>query len=159
MKKIIALILLLAVCVVYAATETHTTGTANVSSAHHQSTATNYGMMKKAAIVMSAGELDGTVTEAIDSIHGIVMRISIDVTGTDGDYTVTLRDENDITIFSAANLDSDPTADFSYAVYEDDTEGNPWAGVPVGGVMDLVVTDAADLTAMTVSIYYLDFWR
>ncbi len=161
MKKLITLFVLLFVaCLVYAASETHTTGTANVNSKHHQGTQTNYSMFKKITVTQT-GTPPADFTEALDSICGIILRISIDVTGTDGDYTITLRDENDITIFTKANLDSDPTADFSYAVYEDDTEGNPWAGVAVAGVLDLIMADGDDasLTAITVSIYYLDFWK
>ena len=69
-----------------------------------------------------------------------------------------LRDESDITIFTKT-LNSGSAQDFAYAVYEDDTEGNPWAGVPVQGVTDLVITNAADVNGVDVHVYYIDFWR
>lgn len=154
MKKILYYVaaLLLCVGIVWATvTETHTEGAgANIQ---------RFSGMKKVAVVFEAADLDSTVTETIDSIYGIVYRITIVPSGTDGDYDVALTDENSITIFEQTGLDSDPTASFAYVLYEDDTEGNPWGGVPVGGAMTLTITDAAALTGLTVSIYCFDFWQ
>ena len=161
MKKfaIFLLVLFVAYFAYATVTETHTVGVKSTSRAHYKNTAPNFSIMGKVSIVFEATDLDSTVTETFESIYGIVLRIVIDATGTDGAYDVLLRDESDVTIFTKTALDSDPAADFSYAVYEDDTEGNPWAGVPVGGTMDLVVTDAAALTGLTVHVYFLDFWK
>ena len=140
------------VSVAFAVTETHFEGSGG-------GRARNSAF--KVVSITQTGTPPADFTEAIDSIYGFVYRIVIDVTGTDGDYTITLADENGITIFTKASLDSDPTADFAYAVYEDDTEGNPWAGVPVGGTISLTMADGDDasLTAITVKIYYLNFWK
>ena len=138
--------------IVYGVTESHSEGSRGGRS---QDSAF------RVVSITQTGAPPADFTEAINSIYGIVYRIVIDVTGTDGDYTITLRDENDITIFTKANLDSDPEKDFSYAVYEDDTEGNPWAGVPVAGAMDVIMADGDDdaLTAITIKIYYIEFWK
>ena len=160
-KWMLAVLLpILFISLVYAVSETHTTGTRSLDYTNHKNTAANYSTLKKVTLTQT-GAPPADFTETLDSIHGIVLRIVIDVTGTDGNYTITLADENGITIFTKANLDSDPSVDFSFAVFEDDTEGNPWAGVAVGGTMSLTMADGDDasLTAITVSIYYLDFWK
>jgi len=152
MKKFIWVLVLCLLGVCWAVTEVHTQGTGAAQR--------TYPKLMKASVTFTAVELDAEVIETLNSIHGVVLRIVIDVTGTDEDYTVLLRDESDITIFTKANLDSYPSADFSYAIYENDSEGNPWLGIPVSGTIDLVVTDAEELalSAMTVHIYYIGYW-
>ena len=155
-KNLFILLLLSAVCVYAAVTEVHTTGTKSTDYTNHKNTAQNYSTLKKVSVTFANADIGaGATTETLDSIYGIVLRIVIDETGGDADFDVLLRDESDITIFSKTGL----AADAAYAVYEDDTEGNPWGGVPVGGAVDLLVTDAGDSTALTVHIYYLDFWK
>ena len=158
MKKLIVFLIMLVIAgILYATvTETHTTGTKSTAFTSHKNTAPNYSTLKKIAVAFENADLGvGGTTETLDSIYGIVLRITIDESGGDADFDVALTDEVGITIFTKTGL----SADASYAVYQDDTEGNPWAGVPVGGTMNLTVTDADSSTAMTVYIYYLDFWR
>ena len=160
MKKVIVLLLFLAcICIAYATvTETPTVGTKSLNRGHYRNSASNFSMIGKVSIAFEATDLDSTVTEALDSFYGIVYRIVGDSSGTDTDYDVLLRDESDKTIFTKEGLTS-ASEPWGYAVYEDDTEGNPWAGVLVGGGMDLVITGAAGLDGLTIHIYYLDFWK
>ena len=99
-------------------------------------------------------------TETTEEIYGIILRITIVATGTDTSFSITLADENAKTILTKSGLStaSDP---YGYAVYEDDTEGNPWAGVPVAGALSLTMADGDDatLSAITVKIYYMSFWK
>ena len=147
MKKLFIMLALCLVAIAYGLTETHT-------SRKWQGTDRASKMTFKKCVVSTTDVND--FTEALDNIYGIVNRIAIDQTGTEASYTVTLRDENDITIFTKTVTGGD----VAYAVYEDDTEGNPWAGVSVGGIMDLLVADAngESMTQLDITIYYLSFW-
>ena len=142
-----AVMVLIIVGAAWAVTESHTEGSGSPRKAATK--------LRVATVSYVTADFpnDNAVTETLDSIYGIVMRITVDVTG--GTLDVLLRDESDITIFTKTGI----AADVGYAIYEDDTEGNPWAGVFVGGAMDLLVTNADEETALTVKIYYIDFWR
>lgn len=154
MKRILLILLLVsvAVIVIAAPTETHTSRSP-IAGQHAGERA-----FKKCTI--TATDVNN-FTESLDVIYGVVMRVAINNTGADANFAVTLLDENDIEIFTKTGIDGDPdTTNYGYAVYEDDTEGNPWMGVPVAGSMSLVVADANDasMTSLSVSIYYFSFW-
>jgi hypothetical protein len=59
-----------------------------------------------------------------------------------------------------AGTQGDPVIKQPYAIYEDDTEGNPHPGVCVGGTMTLTVANAEDasMTGIDITIYYIDTW-
>ena len=99
-------------------------------------------------------------TETINSIYGFVYRIVIDSTGTDTDFDVIVKDENTVTIFTHTTLTS-VSEPYGFAIYEDDTEGNPWAGVPIAGAMTVELANGDDdaLTAITIKISYIEFWK
>lgn len=136
---------------VYGVTQTQSEGAAGGRA--------RYSAFKKLTIA-ATGTPPADFTETLVPVYGIIYRIVIDTTGADTDFTITLKDENAKTIFTGSNLSS-ASEPYGYAVYEDDTEGNPWAGVPVGGAMTLTMADGDDatMTAISVHIYYLEFWR
>jgi len=93
----------------------------------------------------SAKKLTATITpttasdanssdRATAGIYGIADRITIATTGTDTVFGVIVKDENAITIFSKSDCNTVQTP-LSYALYEDDTEGNPHKGIPVMGLL------------------------
>lgn len=151
MKKwLIAGLFMLIAAYIYAATETH-----NEDEKGGQQ---RYSRFQKISVDFTEAELDAGVTEALDPVYGFVYRIVIDSNGTDTSWSLTLRDESDITIFTNTALTSASEPN-SYAIYEDDTEGNPWNGVPVGGIMDLVVANGAGLDDLDVHIYVISYWK
>ena len=150
MRNIIVCIMLCLGLICYAAiTETHSTGAG--------SSAPTYSQLKKVRI----GELDDAVTSTatLRRIYGFVNRIAIIPTGTEVSYTVALRDENTVNIFSATLNAASGTQ--SWAVSHADTAGNDFGGVPVAGVMTLVVDNVASttLTDLSVDIYYTEHWN
>ena len=121
-----------------------------------------YSTLRKRTVTITEEELnDSPDTVAVTSIHGIILRVTLvtEASSNDADWDFLLRDENDITILAKEALDSTSSQDFSYAVFEDDTGGDPHSGVAVGGAMDVVVTDATGLKDLAVNIYYLELWK
>jgi len=100
-------------------------------------------------------------SETISPVYGIVKRIVIKNTGNDDAFDVSLTDENGVSIFSKTSIDGDPNTQYGYAVYQDDTEGNPWEGVAIGGEMVLTVANAANksMTRLDITIYYISYWN
>ena len=78
MKKFIAGLILVMAIGAYAITETHTTGTRSTLYTHHKNTASNYGTLKKVAITQT-GAPPADFTETLDTIHGVILRISISI--------------------------------------------------------------------------------
>ncbi len=121
-----------------------------------------YSTLRKRTVTFTETELnDSPDTATVASIYGIVLRVSLVTSSdsTDSDWDFLLRDENDITILTKDALDSTTSGDFSYAVFENDTGGDPHSGVAIGGAMDVVVTDAIDVNGLDVNIYYLELWK
>lgn len=137
--------------VLFGVTETH-------SNAVH-STQRASSTLKSVTVTSTGDPNTDEFTEVIDSIHGVVTRVVVDTNGTDTDFTVTLKDENAVTIFSGASLSSadDPNG---WAVTEDSIDGDACAGVAITGTMSLAVTDCNDATLNSVSviIFYIDSW-
>ena len=109
--------------------------------------------------ITETGTPPGDFTETLDHIEGYIDSIVIDSTGTDTNYTITLTDENAVTIFSGANLTS-ASEPYRYAISEADTDGNDFRGARVSGTCSLTMADGDDasLTAITVKIYYRRCW-
>ena len=145
MKKLLIFLVISGVLAAFLwATETHSGGVFTPSG-HTES-------LHKAVIVDV-----NNFAETLDSIYGEVKRIVIDTAGTDTAFSVVLQDENLATIFTKADCNS-VLEPLSYMVYQDDSEGNPWPDVPVGGAMTLTVSDANGLTAVSVTIYFKEYW-
>lgn len=88
------------------------------------------------------------------SIFGELQRITIIADGTDTDFTVTVKDGNDITLFEKTDCNT-ALLPLSYMIYMDDTEGNPHGDVPVAGLLtvDTNDIDPNNLTSLTVIFY------
>lgn len=92
-------------------------------------------------LVVSLDDKDvGNQTISTNAIYGIVNRVVIDSNGTDTDWSVTLKDENAIALFTKTDCNS-AEVPYGYAVYYDDTEGNPHYGIPICGVLQILTAD------------------
>lgn len=98
------------------------------------------------------------ITQTVMAIYGYAERITIDQTGTDTVFEVTLKDENAITIFTKTDCNSED-GDYTYAIYEDGTDGTGFKGVPVSGAMVLYIVDANGLSDLSVVVYYKEELR
>lgn len=97
-------------------------------------------------------------TETLDSFTGTLDRIVIDANGTDTDYSITLKDENAYTLFTKTDCNTSD-GDYSYMLYQDDKEGNPWPNIPISGACSVVVADANGLDNLNIVIYYHRYWQ
>ena len=107
------------------------------------------------AAPVGTGFLENTLLDQPFGIFGSVERISVSATGTDTAFTVSLKDENLVTIFTATDFNS-VSLPTSYAVSQADTAGTNFLGVPVGGA--LICTgesiDDVNMTEVVVTVYY-----
>lgn len=142
MKKILTgLFILVMVAVLYAATtENHYSKTID----------SRPSVVRKVVVASDANEF----TETLDEIYGYLERVVIDATGSDTDYSVTIKDEYAISIFAKTDC-STADGDYSYMLCETSTDSNHFSdGIPIAGTGSVVVAGANDLTSLDVIIYY-----
>jgi len=84
-------------------------------------------------------DVNGTAVSPL-AAYGVVQRIVIDCNGTETAWSVALRDSLGVTMFSKSDCNS-VTTPHSYAIYQDDTEGNPHYGIPVCGTLTVAIDD------------------
>lgn len=154
-----ALFLIVCICIVgvivFGATQTETHTLAPGSMA-----ATVKPAYRKVVIADSADGDANDFTETLVPIYGFLDRIVIDSAGTDTTYSVILKDDHAITLFTKADCSS-ATEPYSYILTEADVDGNVFPGIPVGGACTLEVAniDDATATAITVTIYYTGYYQ
>ena len=150
MKKILIVLVMLA-SVVYATSETHTTGSG--------SSAPGYNVLRKVVIGGLSTSAITSATETTREICGFFHRIVIDQTGSDTSYNVRVQDENLFDIFNStitANVDT------SAVIVGSDTAStaNFYAGVPVCGTLTISSRGCSSaLTDLKVILYYLEYWK
>ena len=104
-----------------------------------------------------AGSITSTATST-DPVFGILQRITLANTGTDTAFTVTVKDENLITLFTKTDCNSS-LLPLSYALTSTDTAGNKYYGIPVAGFLTVETAgvDPNNLTSIPITLYYEDF--
>ncbi len=111
MKKIttkgitVVLVLAIAFSIANAVTETHTKGTKTQVGGV-------FSVLKKAEIV-ATGLSNLDFTQTMEAIYGVIVRISVVLDASEDAYDLTLKDENGITIFSKASIDSNSVLGYS----------------------------------------------
>lgn len=159
---IIAGLFVLALVVVYgwAATATYYTSQSGTSPARRRDVADVCRQMFRKVIVADSDGDANDFTVTLTELYGYVDRIVIDSDGNDFSYKIYLYDENAIAIFSKTDCNS-ATEPNSYAIYEDDTEGNPWRGVPVAGDCTVTMADGDDdaMSDIKVTVYFREWWQ
>jgi hypothetical protein len=111
-------------------------------------------------ITPTAADPNSATSTAVstDPVFGILQRITLGKTGTDTAFTVTVKDENLITVFTKTDCNS-ALLPLSYALISADTAGNKYCGVPVAGLLTVATAavDPNNLTSITVTLYYEDY--
>ena len=113
-------------------------------------TSTSTGPYRNSKIQMVKGTIDNTwpytnmddLTLTTGHVHGKILRIVCDSTGTDTSWGLILKDSLGIALFTKANCSSD-SEPFSYAVSEYNTDSNSICNIPVSGALSIDVDDVA----------------
>jgi hypothetical protein len=88
-------------------------------------------------------------------VYGDLHRITLAATGIDVNFTIDIKDDKGITLFSKTDCNT-ALLPLSYALTMADTSGNKHLGIPVAGLLtfDTDYVDPVNLTGITVTLYY-----
>lgn len=112
-----------------------------------------------ATVVPTPNDINSISSSAAsdDVLFAELQRVTISAAGTDTDFTVTVKDDIGISLFSKADCNT-VTLPLTYALTTTDAAGNVHLGVPVAGpiTVDTNDVDPNNLTSVTVTIYYYE---
>jgi hypothetical protein len=101
------------------------------------------------------------ITITLPNIQGKLLGFVADQTGADTAWSLTIKDEHGVTLFTSAIMDSgaDPNR-FAFSSYDNEATANWFLGVPIFGTGSVTIADANDasMSDLDIHLYYED-WR